>query len=128
MSRTIQLCALCVVALCLCLAARAPHATVAQASSTAAQSGGASAPADAAALFGRHCATCHGKDGRAKTFKAKFNHARDLTDADWQAQASDERLFNSITAGRGKKMPAFAKKLSKEQIESLVAYVRSLKK
>ena len=93
----------------------------------AAQAGAAHAPTDAAALYDKKCATCHGKDGRAKTFKARFKPVRDLTDAAWQAEVSDERLFNSITAGRGK-MPAFGKKLSKEQIESLVAYVRGLKK
>ena len=29
---------------------------------------------DAGALFEKNCATCHGKDGSSKTFKAKFNH------------------------------------------------------
>lgn len=83
--------------------------------------------AGAAALFDKHCDTCHGRDGRAKTFKAKFNHARDLTDAAWQADVTDEHLFNSIARGRGK-MPAFGKKLTTGQIESLVAYVRGLKR
>jgi cytochrome c6 len=81
---------------------------------------------DAATLFAKRCATCHGKDGRAKTFKAKFNKARDLTDSEWQAGVTDERLFNSITRGRGK-MPPFGKKLTDAQAESLVAYVRGLK-
>jgi cbb3-type cytochrome c oxidase subunit III len=82
---------------------------------------------DANVLFEKHCDTCHGKDGQAKTFKAKFNHARNLTDAQWQAEVSDERLFNSITNGKGK-MPAWGKKLSEAQINALVAYVRKLKK
>lgn len=82
---------------------------------------------EADALFAKKCATCHGKDGSAKTFKAKFNHARDLTDSAWQATVSDERLFNSITNGRGS-MPAWGKKLSEEEINSLVTYVRHLKK
>lgn len=82
---------------------------------------------DAATLYAKNCATCHGKDGRAKTFKAKFNNARDLTDAAWQQEASDERLFNSIANGRGKKMPAFAKKFSESEINQLVAFVRQLK-
>ena len=82
---------------------------------------------DASLLFAKNCATCHGKDGRAKTFKAKFNGARNLTDAQWQESVSDERLFNSITNGRGKKMPSFKKKFSNAEIESLVAYVRTLK-
>jgi len=81
---------------------------------------------DASTLFGSECATCHGKDGKAKTFKAKFNHARNLTDPTWQVEVTDERLYNSIHNGKGK-MPAFGKKLSDAQINSLVAYVRTLK-
>jgi len=81
----------------------------------------------AAAIYSKECATCHGKDGQAKTFKAKFNHARNLTDAQWQGRVSDERIFNSINNGKGK-MPAFGKKLSEEEINSLVPYVRGLKK
>ncbi len=81
---------------------------------------------DAKALFAKDCATCHGKDGQAKTFKAKFNHARNLTDATWQADVTDEHLFNSISNGRGK-MLAFGKKLSEAEINALVTYVRSLK-
>jgi mono/diheme cytochrome c family protein len=86
------------------------------------------APRDAAAIFESKCATCHGKDGRAKTLKAKFNKARNLTDAAWQAEVSDERIYNSIANGRGKKMPAFAAKLSRAELEGLVGYVRGLKK
>jgi mono/diheme cytochrome c family protein len=82
----------------------------------------------ARATFDGKCATCHGRDGRAKTLKAKFNKARDLTDAAWQAEVSDERIYNSISNGRGKKMPAFAKKLSRAEIEGLARYVRNLKK
>lgn len=86
------------------------------------------APREARAIFDSKCATCHGKDGRAKTVKAKFNKARDLTGAAWQAEVSDERIYNSIANGRGKKMPAFAEKLSRTEIEGLVGFVRRLKK
>ncbi|SRR5258707_8999645 len=82
---------------------------------------------DAKGLFAKECATCHSKDGQAKTFKAKFNHARNLTDAKWQAEVTDERLVNSIHNGKGK-MPAFGKKLSDSQINALVAFVRTLKR
>jgi len=87
----------------------------------------AGAQADAATLYLKHCATCHGKDGRARTFKSKFKKARDLTDARWQGRVTDERLFNSVAHGRGR-MPAFNRKLDDRQVESLVAYVRGLKK
>ena len=81
----------------------------------------------AASLYPKYCASCHGKDGRSKTFKAKFNHARNLTDSDWQGAVSNERIFNSISNGRGK-MPAFNKKLSEAEIETLVLFVRAFKR
>lgn len=88
----------------------------------------AQAERDAVSLYKASCATCHGKDGRAKTFKAKLNGARNLADAVWQESVTDERIFNSISNGRGKKMPAFGNKYSQTEIESLVAHVRGFKK
>jgi mono/diheme cytochrome c family protein len=83
--------------------------------------------ANAGQLFAKQCASCHGKDGRAKTIKGKLKHARNLTDPEWQGRVSDERIFNSIMNGK-EKMPAYGKKLSQEQIEALATYVRALKK
>lgn len=85
-----------------------------------------SSAVDAASLFNSKCAKCHGKDGQAKTMRGRFTHARDLSKADWQDDVSDERIFNSISNGKGK-MPSFKKNLSESQIESLVTYVRRLK-
>jgi len=84
-------------------------------------------PGDAKATFDAQCAKCHGKDGRAKSLHGRHVHARDLTDAAWQGNVSDERLFNSISNGKGK-MPDFKKKLSEDQIDALVRYVRQLKR
>jgi cytochrome c6 len=78
-------------------------------------------------LYSRNCASCHGNNGRSKTIKGKLKHARDLTDSAWQARVSDERIFNSITNGKGK-MPSYSKKLTEQEIDSLVGYVRALKK
>ncbi len=78
-------------------------------------------------IYQKRCASCHGKDGQARTFKAKFNDARDLTNWQWQEAVSDEQIYNSIMNGRGK-MPVFSKKLSEAQVDALVLYVRSLKK
>lgn len=83
--------------------------------------------AEPTALFLKNCASCHGKDGRAKTFKAKLNHAQNLTSPEWQASITDEHIFTSILRGKGK-MPAFGKKLSENEIAALVTYVRMLKK
>ncbi|MCM3869338.1 MAG: cytochrome c [Pyrinomonadaceae bacterium] len=79
------------------------------------------------AIYGRSCASCHGRDGRANTAKGKLRGARNLTDPQWQAEVSDERIFNSITNGRGK-MPSYAKKITEAETNSLVSYVRALKK
>lgn len=84
-------------------------------------------PASAAELYARNCAKCHGKDGRSKGMKGKLTGARNLADPAWQDRVSDERIFNSINNGKGK-MPAFGKKLSEAEAESLVQYVRGLKK
>lgn len=85
-------------------------------------------PGDARSTFDAKCAKCHGKDGRGKTMRGKLTHARDLTSAQWQNDVTDERLFNSISNGRGKKMPSFKKQLSEADIDALVAYVRRLRK
>ena len=53
--------------------------------------------------------------------------SRNLADAEWQDRVTDERIFNSINNGKGK-MPAFGKKLSEADVNSLVNYVRTLKK
>jgi mono/diheme cytochrome c family protein len=81
----------------------------------------------AAQLYSKNCASCHGRDGRSKTFKAKLNHARNISDPEWQERVSDERIFNSIMNGKGK-MPAYGKKLSEQEIDALVTYVRGLRK
>jgi mono/diheme cytochrome c family protein len=85
-------------------------------------------PGDAKATFDSQCAKCHGRDGRAHTMRGRLAHARDMTNASWQNEVTDERLFNSITKGKGKKMPAYGKKLSEDQIDALVQYVRQFKR
>ena len=83
----------------------------------------------AARLYRRYCVSCHGNDGKAKTSKGRFSHARDLTDPQWHADVSDERIFNSIMNGRdiSGNMPAFSEKMNEKEIESLVTFVRGLK-
>ena len=83
----------------------------------------------ASQLYRRHCIACHGSDGKSKTSKGKFSHARDLTEAQWQDDVSDERIFNSIMNGRNVRgnMPAFSNKLNEKQVTSLVSFVRRFK-
>jgi mono/diheme cytochrome c family protein len=77
-------------------------------------------------LYRKYCISCHGSDGRAKTSKGKFSHARDLTEAQWQDEVTDERIFNSIMNGRNQRgnMPSFSNKINQKEAESLVNYVR----
>jgi len=86
-------------------------------------------PRPASQLYRRYCISCHGSDGKAKTSKGRFSHARDLTDAQWQSDVSDERIFNSIMNGRNVRgnMPAFSDKLNEREVNSLVTFVRSFK-
>jgi mono/diheme cytochrome c family protein len=86
-------------------------------------------PRPAPQLYRRYCISCHGSDGKGKTSKGRFSHARDLTDAQWQSDVSDERIFNSIMNGRNVRgnMPAFSNKLNEKEADSLVTFVRSFK-
>jgi mono/diheme cytochrome c family protein len=90
----------------------------------------AATPKTAAQLYSRYCVACHGRDGRSQTSKGKFSHARDLTDAKWQDDVTDERIFNSITNGRKVRgnMPGFKDKLNEKDVDSLVGMVRGFRK
>lgn len=83
-----------------------------------------------ARMYGQYCISCHGSDGRSQTKKGKYNHARDLSDPQWQDDVSDERIFNSIMNGRNVRgnMPGFKDKLNEQEADSLVEYVRKFKK
>jgi mono/diheme cytochrome c family protein len=70
-------------------------------------------------LFKEYCAKCHGEDGKADTPKGRQLMAQDMTDPEWQADRTDEDMIKVVTKG-GEDMPPFGKKLTKEQIESLV--------
>ena len=70
-------------------------------------------------LYKEYCAKCHGDNGKADTMKGRYLKARNFTDAEWQAGESDSALIGSVTEGK-EDMPAFGKKLTADQIESLV--------
>jgi len=67
------------------------------------------------ALFLSSCAHCHGAD-------ATGDEGPDLHDV----EVSDRYISNIITHGIKGEMPSFRKKLGKDEITSLTAYVRSL--
>jgi cbb3-type cytochrome c oxidase subunit III len=80
--------------------------------------------ARAKAVFNEKCARCHGADGRGETAVGRMLSVPDFTDGKfWKKDATDARLMDSITEGKNE-MPAFGKKLSRQEIRSLAAYVR----
>ena len=83
--------------------------------------------ADSAAdTFKAKCATCHGADGKGDTAMGKSMKVKDLGGADVQAM-SDADLNAAITKGK-KPMPGYEGKLTGDQINDLVKYIRGLKK
>jgi mono/diheme cytochrome c family protein len=87
------------------------------------------AQADSAAYnYKAHCSACHGATGAGDTMIGKNLKLRPLSSPELQA-LSDEELFAIISKGKGKgRMPAFERRLTKDQINDLVKYIRSLKK
>jgi mono/diheme cytochrome c family protein len=81
---------------------------------------------DGAATFKGKCAMCHGPDGSGKTAMGEKFSIRDIRSADVQKQ-TDAELVQVVTKGKNK-MPAYEGKLTKEQIDQVVAYVRELGK
>ena len=83
------------------------------------------AVAGGADLFKAKCAMCHSADGSGSSAMGKRFGVRDLRSPDVQGQ-SDARLTEIITNGKDK-MPAFGARLSGDDIQNLVAYIRGLK-
>ncbi len=83
---------------------------------------------DAAKIFARSCAPCHGKDGQPNDVFAKQG-VRNFTDQAWQKATSDAQIEKTIREGKqGTMMASFEKQLSAQDIKALVAYIRQLGK
>lgn len=73
-------------------------------------------------IFKEECSVCHGESGKgdgsqAKTFDLKMP---DMNQAAFWKDQSDDRMRNTIRNGKGEDMPAFAKKLTAEEIDALI--------
>jgi mono/diheme cytochrome c family protein len=77
-------------------------------------------------LFRAKCAVCHGAGGAGDTAMGKNLKLKDLGSAEAQT-VSDADLNGIITNGKGK-MPKYDGKLTKDQINDLVKFIRTLKK
>lgn len=87
---------------------------------------GAYAQDTGATLFQSRCKMCHGADGKAATPTGKAFQVPSFQDPA-VVKMSDADLTGVITHGKNK-MPAFGTRLSSPQVESLVAYIRTLQK
>jgi mono/diheme cytochrome c family protein len=77
----------------------------------------------------QRCTVCHGADGKGQTKKGRQLKTPDLTRPKWQSRHSDEKIVVAIANGNPRrKMPAFKEKLSGDEIQALVPYVRALAK
>jgi mono/diheme cytochrome c family protein len=83
--------------------------------------------ADATAdVYKSKCASCHGADGKGDTAAGKNMKVKDLASDDVQKQ-SDADLAGIIEKGK-KPMPGYEGKLTKDQIDGLVKWIRTLQK
>ena len=89
--------------------------------------------ADAAALWKKDCAKCHGEDGKGDTKMGKKLKLKPMSDPAVQKD-SDEAMAKDIKEGKGEKdedgetpMPAYPK-LSPDEVKALVAHIRTFKK
>lgn len=85
-------------------------------------------------LFRRHCAVCHGLEGRGDGPNAPSlgeTQPRDLSDPGYMGKLSDAHLLKVISEGgrsveRSPFMPAFGQTLPPDRLRALAAHVRSL--
>jgi mono/diheme cytochrome c family protein len=70
-------------------------------------------------LYRKHCARCHGLDGRGNPRAVDSKPGLDLTTSELMAEGERAEVRRRIVDGEGT-MPAFGDKLTAEEIESLV--------
>jgi mono/diheme cytochrome c family protein len=82
--------------------------------------------ANGGALFSRHCAMCHGKEGRGDGPSAKNMVPKPTNLAMMGKTLSEGAMAWKIETGE-KPMPSWKKMLSERQIWDIVNYIRRLK-
>lgn len=78
-----------------------------------------------ASLYKAKCAVCHGASGKGDSPAGKNMGVLGFSDTK-VAGKSDAELKDVIDKGKNK-MPAYGKSLKPDEIQGLVAYIRSLK-
>src|SRR5437867_8051634 len=75
------------------------------------------------------CKGCHGLDGKAQTRIGAAEKIPDFTSAKWQASFADPDIKEVIVDGSpsNAKMKPFGDKLTAEEVDAVVRYIRTLK-
>ena len=82
-------------------------------------------PADSsAAIYARSCAACHGPSGTPKATMA--GQMTDFANAQTMSTVADSVMLRILSDGKGRIMPAFKARLTPEQRNALVRYIRTL--
>ncbi|HJQ70898.1 MAG TPA: c-type cytochrome [Blastocatellia bacterium] len=78
-------------------------------------------------LYQRHCASCHGPQGKGDGGMALSGGTpSDLTDETWDYGSTDGEIFVSIRDGVSSDMLAYKEKLDEKQIWQVVNFIRSI--
>jgi cytochrome c6 len=84
------------------------------------------AQSSGADIYKSKCQMCHGADGSGNTPAGKSTKARPF-DSPEVLKLSDDDLIKVTKSGRGK-MPAYAGKLTDDQIKDVIAHIHTLQK
>ncbi len=84
-------------------------------------------PADSASasVYAKMCASCHGPKGTPAPAMAHSMSLSDFANAQAMAAVSDSTLRAAVADGKGRAMPAYKTRLTAEQIDGLVRYIRT---
>ena len=85
-------------------------------------------PVDAAALYAKTCASCHGAQGTPSAAMAHAMAGIPDFKAASMASVADTTLRNAIVNGKGRMMASYKTRLTAEQVAALVGYIRTLSK
>lgn len=88
--------------------------------------------AEAQANWDKHCAKCHGKEGKGDTKMGQKLKVKDYSDAKVQESLTDDHMTKATKEGvkaDGKTvMKAYSPELTDAEIKDLVALIRKMKK
>ena len=82
-------------------------------------------------VYQQYCSGCHGPEGRGSRKSGFMPRPKNLTKKDYTELLPDEYLFGVIAKGgqsvnKSEYMPAFEGTISKDDIDNVIAFIRTL--